>query len=84
MEEEEETLEGRVEIKLNRSRSRTRDSGDLLRKGKRIPLFVVVGDALLVVRFEFSHRDSDSDPLMLDDLGGKTGLARDEVKRKGS
>lgn len=83
MEEEEEVLEGRVEIKLNRSRSRTRDSGDLLREGKRIPLFVVVGDALLVVPFEFSHLDSDTDPLMLDDMGGKTSLARDEAEREG-
>lgn len=82
MEEEVEALEGRVEIKLKRSKSRMRDSGDLLREGKRIPLFVVVVDTLLVARFEFSHRDSDSGPLMLDDLGGKTGVARDEVERE--
>ncbi len=49
MEEEVEVLEGRFEIKLKRSRSRMRDSGELLREGKRITLFVVVVDALLVV-----------------------------------
>ena len=87
-EEEVEALEGRVEVKQKRSRSRTRDSEDFLCEGERESLFAVTVDALLIAWFECGCCDSgalrDSDTLALDGLGSKTRLGCDEVEKEGS
>jgi hypothetical protein len=48
-EEEVEALEGRVDTKPKRCRSRTRDSVDLLGADERESSFVVIVDGLLMI-----------------------------------